>query len=748
MRLRSDRDRDYDDVGEVLASVANKINRLKDSLLTARDHADKFKAVAGHFEHESRQLDDDEQHQFAAIFDEFKGVLAEFEEQATEDSRIGDLANFTRSLLDSVLMYLDKKKDLERVSRVETDDFLKRLAKTQKAANDLAVVTLKEVEELKPLIDARIAKALEFTSMMEREETSTSSYPRVPSFNFGTKPNSTIQNLVNLKRTLNSPRESQTRDRDRSRDETTRSCKSREPQTDTVELQLTIEHLRNQITVLQSEVEKRDSRVYSPGMVSDQTKVFELKSKALELRIAGLSKLVDDRVAVTETRVSVAESLLEQLSTSARRLGAKEAKQNKAGETLLSALQQKLETLENENMNLRLESQTLAMTNKGLEKELEFSKLSLDKLKATVEQSFLTTNANKSAELESNFFKLKLENSALLEERAKLEERLKAVNVEKLKVETNLDEIRGNYEQEVTKLKIELKNASLRVSKSRFCSKTNMNLEQTDPTQQPSGSKSKSQFPSGNESIPKPNNKVALERQDSFAKQSWSDIKDMLHAKEEAKSIRLNSVRSQSVSQQSKKPSSSSSGSENDLEHDLGSESSSQEKKKAPVNTSIIKKKSIRLSESVARPGANVRSAQNLPGHIRSTTTSPTRFVHQSMDEYRDRFEKANMTIDTLKCEITTLETRLKKKDEHIGEMKKELAMSKAQMTTKQAEKEALRGELVAVQQKLIVAQCDLDEVRKDKNNTDSEEIPKLKHEIEKLREQVKVFYNLLGIRG
>lgn len=261
MRLRSDREQELDDCGEVLAALANKIKRLKDGLLTARDHAEKFKAVTGHFDQESRQLDDDEQHQFGAIFDEFKGILAEFEDQATEDSRIGDLSNFTRSLLDSVLNYLDKKKDLERVSRVESDDFFKRLAKTQKAASDMAVMILKDVEELKPLLDAKIAKALEFTSMMEREETNSPS-SRVPSFNFGTKSNSTLQNLVNLKKTLNSPRESHARERDRSRDETTRSCKSREPQSDTVDLQLTIEHLRNQVAVLQSEIEKRDSNVY------------------------------------------------------------------------------------------------------------------------------------------------------------------------------------------------------------------------------------------------------------------------------------------------------------------------------------------------------------------------------------------------------------------------------------------------------------------------------------------------------
>lgn len=221
----------------------------------AKDQADKFRAVAGHFEHESRELEDDEQHQFGAIFEEFKGVLADFVEQAAGDARLADLSHFTYSLLDSVLAYIDKKKDLERVSRLEADDYFKKLAKTHKGLVDLATSLVREAEELKPALEARLAKALEFTSMMEKDEGS----PQVSGFNYPSKPSGTLQGLVNLKKTLNSPRESQARDRSRG-DETTRSGKSREHHSDNMELQFAVEHLRHQVVVLQSEVDRKDSR--------------------------------------------------------------------------------------------------------------------------------------------------------------------------------------------------------------------------------------------------------------------------------------------------------------------------------------------------------------------------------------------------------------------------------------------------------------------------------------------------------
>lgn len=458
----------------------------------------------------------------------------------------------------------------------------------------------------------------------------------------------------------------------------------------------------------------------------------------MDLKIAGLSKLIDDRVAVSETRVTVAENLLDQLSASTRRLGSRELKQSKAGETLLTAVQKKLEEIENENIELRLENQTLTINKRGLEKELESSKLALVKLKATFEESFVAANANKTADLENGLFKLKIENSALLDERNRLEERLKFMTAEKQKAENNLDEIRGKYEQEVTNLKIQLKNTSFKFSKSKFCSTTNLNQEkQTDMTQQQSGSKSKSQFPSANESLPKQSPKVALERQDSFAKQSWSDIKDMLHAKQDARIEKMNTGKSQTQTLKSKR-SSSSSNNEEELIHDPGSESSSEDKKpRAPVETSI-NNSSTNHCIPLLKP-IHAKSAQNLPviNLIRSSPTSPTRFIHQSMDEYRDRFERANMTIDTLKCEMTTLETRLRKKDEAIAELKKQLEVSKSHIAARQAEKESLREELVNCQKQLIVIRCELDDLRT--GHVDGSDNINLKAEIEKLKARNKV---------
>lgn len=239
----------------LLTSLAHKFSKLRDGLHLGKEQTDKFKAVGSHLDHETKQLDEDEQHQFASIFEEFKGVLAEFVEQSPHDPKLGELAQFVQSLLDSVLAYIEKKTDLQRVGRVEMEDFFKKFAKTQKALTDLAASIQRELDELKPALDARIAKALEFTSLMEKEDPS----PKVATFNFDPRPASTLQNLFNLKKTLNSPREHS--GRDRSRDETTtRSTKSREKteRTSDLEQQLVLEHMRNQVVVLQSEIERRD----------------------------------------------------------------------------------------------------------------------------------------------------------------------------------------------------------------------------------------------------------------------------------------------------------------------------------------------------------------------------------------------------------------------------------------------------------------------------------------------------------
>lgn len=177
--------------------------------------------------------------------------------QSQTDSRLVGLIQFTESLLDSVQTYIEKSKKLQTVGKHESEDFLKKFTKTQKGISDLISNIVKDVEELKPAIDAKIAKALEFTSLMEKEDVS----PKVPSFNFNPKPASTLQNLFNLKKTLNSPRDVSGRDRSRG-EETTRSGKSREPVEKTVPVEhlLAMEHLRNQVAVLQSELERKEGR--------------------------------------------------------------------------------------------------------------------------------------------------------------------------------------------------------------------------------------------------------------------------------------------------------------------------------------------------------------------------------------------------------------------------------------------------------------------------------------------------------
>lgn len=227
-------------------------------MAVSKEQIEKFKAVMNHFEQQNRNLDEDEQHQFESIFEEFKGVLTEFVEQSPNDSRLGDLAQFIQSLLESVLVYIDKKKDQQRVGKHEVDDFFHNIAKTQKVVLETISSMVKEIDELKPALDSRIARALEFTSLMEREEGS----PNVASFNFDPRPASTMQHLFNLKKTLNSPRETTGRSTSRG-DESKQSSKSREMtipdnKPSDVEQQLAAEHLRHQVAVLQSELQRKD----------------------------------------------------------------------------------------------------------------------------------------------------------------------------------------------------------------------------------------------------------------------------------------------------------------------------------------------------------------------------------------------------------------------------------------------------------------------------------------------------------
>jgi hypothetical protein len=351
-------------------------------------------------------------------------------------------------------------------------------------------------------------------------------------------------------------------------------------------------------------------------------------------------------------------------------------------------------------------------------------KSSLSTLQANCDEAFkISTSVDRVSGLEKELFQKKTEITALLGERADIQSKLdSALSDSKNKAE-KIDEIKGYYEKEVTNLRIQLKNSSIRVSKSRFCSTTNMITDRPSGASEPPTKPKVFQHASErfDYSGSSPNaSKHKLERQDSLAKQSWSDIKNLIHATGEGKKNKMNSGMSrQSKGSVSKKKSSSSSSSNlehplEELEPDMNSNSSSDEKIDLIPNTCIIGKKS-QVNRQAVRLSLNIphtpKSAQTLPpasAFIKAGSSSPVKpkFAHQSINQYQDRFEQTKSELETLKLEIGTYEMKLKKKDEHISELKKRCEELESQVTLKKKEKEVFRNELVDKDKDLIISHC------------------------------------------
>lgn len=255
-------------INEAIEQTLRRCNQLKESVSTAKHHCEKYRSVLNHFSHESTVLDEDDQHQFESIFADFKGILTSIVEQCGDDPQMNHLQTFLVGLLDCVENYLIKKRELERVSKIENSDFLSRIEKVNKSAIELVSTLARDVQQIKAASDQQIAKALQFTSLMDREKPDST-----PSFfkTEGQKDN--LKNLFNLKKAMHTPREE---DRSRSRDwprdtsrpalsqrsredeQTTRSAISREHKRESLEQSLMLETLKHQVKVLESEIERRD----------------------------------------------------------------------------------------------------------------------------------------------------------------------------------------------------------------------------------------------------------------------------------------------------------------------------------------------------------------------------------------------------------------------------------------------------------------------------------------------------------
>lgn len=303
-----------------------------------------------------------------------------------------------------------------------------------------------------------------------------------------------------------------------------------------------------------------------------------------------------------------------------------------------------------------------------------------------------------------------------------MKEQLESISNAKTEQEDKFTEIRGNYEKEVTNLKIQLKNASMKVSKSKFCSSTNVNTEKPSNKSQPANTfSSRVQHSSdsyeyrGKRNAAATENKPKLERQDSLAKSSWVDLKELIHSKDAVSKKKIESEKSDNskASIASKKPSSSATSDLDDpLEHDLGSESSSSDHMKA-MDTSIIRRKPLTNS---ARPKLIIpKSTQTLPqasGFGKATTPKIPRHAHESIDNYKDKYEQARLAIDTLKLDLENYKCRLEKKDTYTSDLKKKCVSMETELTLKVKEKDKIKEEIVEKERIFITNQLEIADLK------------------------------------
>lgn len=260
-------------ISEAVDQTQRRCTQVRESISTARHQCDKYRSVLNHLTNESNTLDEDDQHQFESIFSDFKGILSSIVEQSEDDAQMIHLQTFLVGLLDCVENYIDKKRELERVGKIEINDFMAKIEKINKSALELISAVNRDVQQIKLACDKQLSKALQFTSMMDKEENPDST----PSFFKTAYQPENLKNLINLKRMVNSPREterSRSREfgRDKSRlefshrsredDQTTKSTMSREHKRETLEMTLMIETLRNQVKVMESEIDRRDGRIF------------------------------------------------------------------------------------------------------------------------------------------------------------------------------------------------------------------------------------------------------------------------------------------------------------------------------------------------------------------------------------------------------------------------------------------------------------------------------------------------------
>lgn len=291
------------------------MGRLKTLLVSTKSQIDKYHSLKTHLDQESQTLDENDQFQFGETFEEFREILGYLVDSSQTDSKIQSLNDFLLPLMDNLEEFISKKKEIHKVARLETEEFISRVCRANREALEL----------------------FDFIESTSREpDKSRSASPF--------RENSMQGGLSNLRKSLAvSPRIN-------SQDETTIISTDREFKRENNDLRLENETLRHQIEILKSEIDSRDNSM------KEQLKIFDLKAKSYDVKLSGHLKLVQDKMETYTSRINLLESLLSQVQKKSSLDSNQHAESNKkAMDDLIKSLTDKIESLESANYTSKLE---------------------------------------------------------------------------------------------------------------------------------------------------------------------------------------------------------------------------------------------------------------------------------------------------------------------------------------------------------------------------------------------------------
>jgi hypothetical protein len=221
---------------------------LRELLTLSKAQIDKYSGVFAHLQQQHVRLDSGEDGQFGLVFEEFKKILETIVSSNPNNEKLVALQAFNLNLLDSVENYIKKKEELQKIGKIEGEDFLARVSKMVKDFQEGILVLEK------------ILKGLETKSHQENLQTSLRAYEDKKEercSNTETRTSQTLSGgLFTLRKTLNSPRENSASREDLSMP--VNPFELRDLKKENNDLILAKENLKQQLEALKSELDDKN----------------------------------------------------------------------------------------------------------------------------------------------------------------------------------------------------------------------------------------------------------------------------------------------------------------------------------------------------------------------------------------------------------------------------------------------------------------------------------------------------------